>query len=100
MGLFDGLKNQSRKPKDQEGNAAESEQIGYNPENAPVIERDPNVSRETSVVSSTQEDLQADAYANEPAPSEAVYLSLIHIFRTSRAAPARFEKESAFRFGL
>ena len=34
MGLFDGLKNQSRKPKDQEGNAAESEQIGYNPENA------------------------------------------------------------------
>ena len=40
MGLFDGLKNQSRKPKDQEGNAAESEQIGYNPENAPVIERD------------------------------------------------------------
>lgn len=47
MGLFDGLKNQSRKPKDQEGNAAESEQIGYNPENAPVIERDPNVSRET-----------------------------------------------------
>ena len=36
MGLFDGLKNQSRKPKDQEGNAAESEQIGYNPENAPV----------------------------------------------------------------
>ena len=73
MGLFDGLKNQSRKPKDQEGNAAESEQIGYNPENAPVIERDPNVSRETSVVSSTQEDLQADAYANEPAPSEAVY---------------------------
>ena len=53
MGLFDGLKNQSRKPKDQEGNAAESEQIGYNPENAPVIERDPNVSRETSVVSST-----------------------------------------------
>ena len=73
MGLFDGLKNQSRKPKDQEGNAAEGEQIGYNPENAPVIERDPNVSRETSVVSSTQEDLQADAYANEPAPSEAVY---------------------------
>lgn len=73
MGLFDGLKNQSRKPKDQEGNAAESEQIGYNPENAPVIERDPNVSRETSVVSSTQEDLQADAYANEPATSETVY---------------------------
>ena len=73
MGLFDGLKNQSRKPKDQEGNAAESEQVGYNPENAPVIERDPNVSRETSVVSSTQEDLQADAYTNEPAPSEAVY---------------------------
>lgn len=73
MGLFDGLKNQSRKPKDQEGNAAESEQIGYNLENAPVIERDPNVSRETSVVSCTQEDLQADAYANEPAPSEAVY---------------------------
>lgn len=73
MGLFDGLKNQSRKPKDQEGNAVESEQVGYNPENAPVIERNPNVSRETSVVSSTQEDLQADAYANEPAPSEAVY---------------------------
>ena len=49
MGLFDGLKNQSRKLKDQEGNAVESEQVGYNPENAPVIERDPNVSRETGI---------------------------------------------------
>ena len=29
MGLFDGLKNQSRKPKDQEGNAAEWANLGW-----------------------------------------------------------------------
>ncbi len=76
MGLFDGFKRKGQEHEAQPGQATEDERNnGYDIENAPVVERDANVSRETSPVSSTQEDLQASAYIDEPAPTENAYTS-------------------------